>query len=35
MENKLYAVIDTNIIVSALISSNLDSNPVKVFRAII
>ncbi len=35
MENKLYAVIDTNVIVSALISSNLDSNPVKVFRAII
>lgn len=35
MRNKYYAVIDTNVIVSALITSALESNPVKVFRAII
>ena len=35
MKNKYYAVIDTNVIVSALITSSLESNPVKVFRAII
>lgn len=34
MKDKIYAVIDTNVIVSALISKSLDSNPVKVFRAI-
>ena len=34
MADKIYAVIDTNVIVSALISKSLDSNPVKVFRAI-
>lgn len=34
MESKIYAVIDTNVIVSALISKNLDSNPVKIVRAI-
>lgn len=35
MKDKIFAVIDTNVIVSALLSSNLDSNPVKVFRAIV
>jgi len=35
MQNKLYAVIDTNVIVSALISKHLESNPVKIFRAIV
>ena len=35
MKDKIFAVIDTNVIVSALISSNLESNPVKVFRAIV
>ena len=34
-KHKIFAVIDTNVIVSALISSNLESNPVKVFRAIV
>lgn len=34
MEDKIFAVIDTNVIVSALLSGNLESNPVKVFRAI-
>jgi len=34
MRSKYYAVIDTNVIVSALISKTLDSNPVKVIRAI-
>lgn len=32
MENNIYAVIDTNVIVSALISKSLESNPLKVFR---
>lgn len=27
MKDKFFAVIDTNVIVSALISKNLDSNP--------
>lgn len=35
MKDKIFAVIDTNVIVSALISSNLESNPVKVFHAIV
>ena len=35
MKDKFFAVIDTNVIVSALISKNLDSNPGKVFRAIV
>ena len=35
MKDKIFAVIDTNVIVSALLSSNLESNPVKVFRAIV
>ncbi len=35
MKDKIFAVIDTNVIVSALLSSNLESNPVKVFRAIL
>lgn len=35
MDNKFYAVIDTNVIVSALIAKSLESNPVKIFRAII
>ncbi len=34
MRGKFFAVIDTNVIVSALLSSKLESNPVKVFRAI-
>ena len=35
MKDKIFTVIDTNVIVSALLSSNLESNPVKVFRAIV
>ncbi len=35
MKGKIFAVIDTNVIVSALLSSNLESNPVKIFRAIV
>lgn len=35
MKDKFFAVIDTNVIVSALISKNIDSNPGKVFRAIV
>ena len=35
MENKIYAVIDTNVIVSALISKSLELNPVKIVRALI
>lgn len=35
MQDKIFAVIDTNVLVSALISNTLDSNPVKVFRAVI
>ena len=35
MKDKIFAVIDTNVIVSALLSSKLESNPVKVFRAIV
>ena len=35
MKDEIFAVIDTNVIVSALLSSNLESNPVKVFRAIL
>ena len=34
IEGKIYAVIDTNVIVSPLISKSLESNPLKVFRAI-
>jgi len=34
MRDKVYAVIDTNVIVSALISKTLESNPVKIIRAI-
>ena len=34
MKGKIFAVIDTNVIVSAFLSSNLESNPVKIFRAI-
>lgn len=34
LKDKIYAVIDTIVIVSALISKSLDSNPVKIFRAI-
>jgi len=34
MRSKYYAVIDTNVIVSALISKTLDSNPVKIIRAV-
>lgn len=34
MSDKLYAVIDTNVIVSALISKSIGSNPVKIFQAI-
>lgn len=35
MADKIYAVIDTNVIVSALISKNLESNPTKMVRAIV
>ena len=35
MEDKIYAVIDTNVIVSALISRSLESNPARIFRAIV
>ena len=35
LKDKVFAVIDTNVIVSALISKNIDSNPGKVFRAIV
>lgn len=35
MKSKIFAVIDTNVIVSAFLSSNLESNPVKIFRAIV
>ena len=35
MEGKFYAVIDTNVIVSAVISKNLESNPAKIIRAIV
>ena len=35
MKDKFFAVIDTNVIVSSLISKNIDSNPGKVFRAIV
>jgi len=34
MHDKVYAVIDTNVIVSALISKSLESNPVKIIKAI-
>ena len=33
MEGKFYAVIDTNVIVSAVISKSLESNPAKIIRA--
>lgn len=32
MKDKFFAVIDTNVIVSALISKYIDSNPGKVFH---
>lgn len=35
MEDKFYAVIDTNVIVSAVISKHLESNPAKIIRAIV
>ena len=35
MKDEFFAVIDANVIVSALISKNIDSNPGKVFRAIV
>lgn len=35
MENKIYAVIDTNVLVSALLTSEKTSNPLLVFKAII
>ena len=35
MKDEFFAVIDTNVIVSALISKYIDSNPGKVFRAIV
>ncbi|MCQ2201745.1 MAG: putative toxin-antitoxin system toxin component, PIN family [Bacteroidales bacterium] len=34
MQNKYYAVIDTNVIVSALISTSIESNPAKIIHAI-
>ena len=33
MEGKFYAVIDTNVIVSAVISKSLESNPAKIIHA--
>ena len=35
MEDKFHAVIDTNVIVSAIISKHLGSNPAKIIRAIV
>lgn len=35
MSNRIFAVVDTNVLVSALISKSIDSNPMKVFRAIV
>ncbi len=35
MKNKIYAVIDTNVLVSALLSSEKQSNPLQVLKAII
>jgi len=35
MENKIYAVIDTNVLVSALLTSEKQSNPLLIFQAII
>lgn len=35
MGNEFYAVIDTNVIVSAMLSSNPASNPAKVFQAVL
>ena len=35
MENKIYAVIDTNVLVSALLTSEKKSNPLLIFKAII
>ena len=35
MADKFYAVIDTNVIVSAVISKHLESNPAKIIRAIV
>ena len=32
--NKIYAVIDTNVIVSALLTSNRESNPNQIINAI-
>lgn len=34
MADKIYAVIDTNVIVSALISKNLESNPTNLGQTI-
>ena len=34
MENKIYAVIDTNVLVSALLTSEKQSNPLLIFKAI-
>lgn len=35
MSDRIFAVVDTNVLVSALISKSIDSNPMKVFRAIV
>ena len=35
MADKFYAVIDTNVIVSAVISKHLESNPAKIIKAIV
>lgn len=35
MKNKIYAVIDTNVLVSALLSSEKQSNPLQILKAII
>lgn len=34
-QNSVYTVIDTNVIVSALLSKNPESNPVKIFTFLI
>ena len=35
MSDRIFAVVDTNVLVTALISKSIDSNPMKVFRAIV
>lgn len=35
MGDRIFAVVDTNVLVSALISKSIDSNPMRVFLAIV